>query len=205
MSSAYADLFIPEDEIVTAARARSADLGVVPVGMCAGAALTFLASILPARAVVEIGTGAGVSGLRLLAGMTGDGVLTSIDVESEHHRAARETFAAAGVPAGRARLINGRALDVLPRLTDGGYDLVFIDGDRREYPEYVAQALRLLRVGGILVLAGALHGDRVPDPTHRDPATTAVREAGRLVRDAPNLAPVLFPLDDGLLVAAKRS
>jgi predicted O-methyltransferase YrrM len=205
VTSTFADLFVPEDENVTAARARSAELGVLPVSAGAGAALTFLATVCRAKAVVEVGTGAGVSGLHLLAGMTPDGVLTSIDVEAEHQRAAREAFVAAGVPQGRARLINGRAADVLPRLTDGAYDLVLIDGDRDEFPDDVPQAVRLLRPGGVLVLAGALHGDRVPDPTHRDSRTVAVREAGRAIRDDEQLVPVLVPLGDGLLVAAKRS
>lgn len=204
-SSTFADLFVAEDEIVSAARSRSADLGVTPVSAGAGAALAFLATATGARAVVEIGTGAGVSGLRLLAGMAADGVLTSIDIEAENQRAAKESFSAARVSGGRARLINGRALEVLPRLTDGGYDLVLVDGDRTEYPDYVPQALRLLRPGGVLVLAGALHGDRVADPTHRDAETVAVREAGRFVRDAENLVPALLPTTDGLLAAVKRS
>jgi len=84
----------------------------------AGAALRFLAATLQARAVVEVGTGAGVSGLCLLAGMAPDGVLTSIDIEPEHQRAARRAFTEAGTTAGRMRLIMGQALDVLPRLTD---------------------------------------------------------------------------------------
>jgi predicted O-methyltransferase YrrM len=204
-SSTFADFFVPEDEPVVAARARSADLGVSPVGAGAGTALTFLAATVAARNVVEIGTGAGVRGLHLLAGMTRDGVLTSIDLEAEYQRAAKESFGSVGVAPSRARLINGRALDVLPRLTDGAYDLVLIDGDRSEYPDYVPQALRVLRIGGLLAMAGALHGDRVSDPTHRDAETVAVREAGRLVRDDERLVPVMMPLGDGLLAALKRS
>ncbi|MTD13676.1 methyltransferase domain-containing protein [Nakamurella sp. YIM 132087] len=205
MTHAFADLFVPEDEHTVSARNRSADLGLQPVSAGAGTALTFLAAACGARAVVEVGTGTGVSGLHLLAGMTPDGVLTSIDLEAEHQRAAKESFSAAGVGQGRARLINGRALDVLPRLTDGAYDLVLVDGDRDEFPEYVPQAIRLLRPGGVLVLAGALHDGKVSDPTQRDSRTVAVREAGRMVRDEAGLVPVLLPVGDGLLAAVKRS
>lgn len=203
-SRSFAEFFVPEDEAVLTARGRAADLGCEPIGSGAGAALTFLAAVLSARAVVEIGTGTGVSGLHLLAGMSPDGVLTSIDIEAEHQRAAKDAFALFGVTSGKARLINGRGLDVMPRLTDGAYDLVLIDADRTGYPQYVAEAIRLLRVGGVLVLAGALHGDKVADPTQRDPETLAVREAGRLVRDDESLTSVLTPLGDGLLVAVKR-
>jgi len=203
-SRSYAEFFVPEDDVVLAARSRGADLGCVPIGSGGAAALTFLASAIGARSVVEIGTGVGVSGLHLISGMAPDGILTSIDVEAEHHRAARKAFTEAGIASTRTRLINGRALDVLPRLTDGAYDLVFVDGNKTEYPQYVAEALRLLRAGGILIVDGALAGDKVADPTQRDAETVAVREAGRLVRDDENLSAVMIPLGDGLLAAVKR-
>ena len=128
-SRSYAEFFVPEGDVVLAARSRGADLGCVPIGSGGAAALTFLASAIGARSVVEIGTGVGVSGLHLIAGMAPDGILTSIDVEAEHHRAAKKAFTEAGIAPTRTRLINGRALDVLPRLTDGAYDLVFVDGN----------------------------------------------------------------------------
>ena len=81
-----------------------------------------------------------------------DGVLTSIDVDPEHQRAAREAFLAAGFGPPRLRLINGMGLEVLPRLTDGGYDLVFIDATPIEYPRHLDEAVRLLRPGGLVVL-----------------------------------------------------
>ena len=106
--------------------------------------------------MVEIGTGTGVSGLWLLRGMRSDGVLTTVDIEAEHQRLAKETFTEAGIPSNRARTIAGAGLDVLPRLTDGHYDLVFCDGDKREYAAYLKEALRLLRPGGIVAFDNAL-------------------------------------------------
>jgi predicted O-methyltransferase YrrM len=203
-SRSYADFFVPESEVVLSARARAADLGAAPTGSGTAAALTFLAAAVAARSVVEIGTGTGVSGLHLFAGMAPDGILTTIDIEAEYQRAAKKAFIEAGIAPTRTRLINGRALDVLPRLTDGAYDLVLIDGARTEYPQYVAEALRLMRPGGILIMDGALAGDKVADPTQRDADTVAVRDAGRLVRDDENLTSMLVPLGDGLLAAVKR-
>src|SRR6188508_3567055 len=98
----YAEEFVGEDEILAAARARAEEVGVVPIGSGGGAALRFLASVLEARAVVEVGTGTGVSGLWLLRGMRSDGVLTTVDIEAEHQRLARETFNEAGIPTQRA-------------------------------------------------------------------------------------------------------
>src|SRR5690606_14896978 len=113
---AYAEDFVPEDSVLLAARDAADQLGCVPVLPGAGRALQLFAAALGARTAVEIGTGAGVSLIYLLRGMTPDGVATTIDVEAEHQKAAKKALAAAGFAPERARMITGRALDVLPRL-----------------------------------------------------------------------------------------
>lgn len=192
-----------EDDILARARDRALEVGVSPVGPGAGAALRFIAAVLDARAVVEIGTGTGVSGLWLLRGMRPDGVLTSVDTEAEHQRLARQAFVEAGIASQRTRLIAGSALEVLPRLTDGHYDIVLCDGDKQEYPDYLAEAQRLLRPGGVVIFDNALWHDRVADPSQRDPSTVAIRELGKAVAESESLVPVLLPVSDGLLCAKK--
>nr|WP_319593483.1 O-methyltransferase [Georgenia thermotolerans] len=204
LSWAYTEEFVPEDDAIADARLRAAELGVTPVSAGTGAALRVLAAAGRAHAVAEVGTGTGVSALWLLGGMTPDGVLTTIDVESEHQRAARQALAGAGIRPARTRLIAGRALDVLPRLADGAYDLVHVDGDPNEAGDDVAQAVRLLRPGGILAVNAALWHDRVADPARRDDTTVAVRELGRQVREDARLVSALLPSGDGLLVAVRR-
>ena len=201
---AYSEEFIAETEVIEAARARGVELGCVPVMPAVGAALRLLAAAVNAKAVVEVGTGAGVSGLWLLSGMPSDGILTTIDVEAEHQRAAKEAFAAAGIAPQRTRAITGRALDVLPRMTDAAYDMVVIDGDKSEYPQYVEQALRLLRSGGVLALDNMLWHDLVADPATRDETTTTLRDLGKALRDNDSLLPALLPVGDGVLAAVKR-
>jgi predicted O-methyltransferase YrrM len=198
----YVDGYLPDDDVLAAARARAADLGCVPLASGAGATLRFLAATVSARAVVEVGTGTGVSGLHLLRGMAADGILTSIDLEPEYQRAARKAFLEAGYPPGRTRLIVGRALDVLPRLTPGGYDLVFIDAARIEFPSYYEKGVSLLRRGGIIAFHNVLAGGRVADPSRRDPETLALREVARAMREDERLVPALLPVGGGLLVAA---
>jgi predicted O-methyltransferase YrrM len=199
----YVQSFVTEDAAVTAARERGQELGCPPIGPEGGAALRFLASALAARAVVEVGTGAGTSGLWLLRGMAPDGVLTSIDVEPEHQRAARQAFTEAGFPPSRYRLIMGQALDVLPRLTDGGYDLVFVDAAKPDYPRYLEAGVRLLRTGGVIAFGNALWSGRVADPAFRDPSSLALREVGAMVREDETLMPLMLPLGDGLLLALR--
>lgn len=201
---AFADAFVAEDDALIRARSRSHAAGLRPVSPGTGAALRLLAAAADAKAVVEIGTGAGVSGIHLLHGMRHDGVLTTVDSEPDRQQLAREAFAEAGIAGNRARFICGRALAVLPRLTDGGYDMVFCDADRLEYPDYLDEALRLLRPGGLVCFEGAFGRGRALDAAHQDAESQQLRELLRAVRDSPRLAPVLLPTDDGLLCAVRR-
>lgn len=204
--AAYVEEFLPEDEPLLAARRNAAEVGgASPVSPAVGATLRFIAAALNAKAVVEIGTGCGTSGIWLLRGMRRDAVLTSVDVEPEHQRLARRAFTEAGFASNRFRLIGGKASDVLPRLTDGGYDLVFCDADKHEYPAYLTAALRLLRPGGVVAFDNALWGGRVADRGQTDPETAAIREAAELVQQDERLVPLLLPIGDGLLAAVKRT
>jgi predicted O-methyltransferase YrrM len=200
----FADGYPPEDAILQVARGLAHEVGLVPVAPGTGAALRLLAAAVAARAVVEIGTGTGVSSLWLLRGMRAEGVLTTIDAEAEHQRMARRAFAEAGFAPSRTRIITGRALDVLPRLADGAYDLIFVDGEAAEHEAGIAAALRLLRPGGILAVNGALAGGRIADPAARDAETAAVREMVKALREAEEWVPALLPVGDGLLAAVKR-
>ncbi|MDI1460166.1 O-methyltransferase [Catellatospora sp. KI3] len=186
--------FVPEDLITQTARGLAVEVGLQPVSPAVGAALRMLAGASGARAVVEIGTGTGVSGLWLLRGMRPDGVLTTIESEPDHQRMARRLFVEAGFPASRTRVITGRALEVLPRLADGAYDLVFVDAEPTEYASCVHEALRLLRPGGLVVLHGVL-------TTGRDVFT--VREVALAIRDDERWQPAVLPVGEGLLAAVR--
>ncbi|HLT61422.1 MAG TPA: O-methyltransferase [Microlunatus sp.] len=199
----FAEEFVAQSDAAAHARDEAEALGVKPVSPGTASALTTLARLVGATHVVEIGTGSGVSGLALYAGMAPDGILTSVDIEPEHQRIAREIFTEVGIESRRIRLIAGAALSVLPRLSDGAYDLVFVDGDKLEYPDYIEQALRLLRSGGVLAVDNALWHDRVADPANDDDETLAVRETLDRIRDDDDLVCSLLPCGDGLLVAVK--
>jgi predicted O-methyltransferase YrrM len=146
--------------------------------------------------------------------------LTSVDTEPEYQRMARKAFTQAGFAQNQCRLILGRALDVLPRLSDGAYDMVFCDADPRDYPDYLTAALRLLRTGGIVAFNNALLAAPGGDAGYDDLAGAASFDAGSFeaasfdaapldlagqVRADDRLVPVLLPLGDGLLAALKRS
>jgi len=200
---AYTAEYLPEDEPLLAARANAADLGgTEPVSPAVGAALRFLACAAGARTTVEIGTGCGSSGIWLLRGMRPGSTLTSVDTEPEYHRVARKAFTQAGFAQNQSRLILGRALDVLPRLSDGAYDMVFCDADPRDYPDYLAAALRLLRTGGVVAFNNALLAGAPGDEEAQD---AVALDLASQVRADERLVPVLLPLGDGLLAAIKRT
>ena len=175
-----------------------------PVSPATGAALRFIAAAVSARSVVEIGTGCGTSGIWLLRGMRPDG--------RAHQRGRRARASAAGAQGvhrrrlhrNRFRLIGGKASDVLPRLTDGGYDLVFCDADKQEYPDYLAAALRLLRPGGVVAFDNALWGGKIADPSRTDPETTAHQGSSRTGAAGRAAGAAAAAGGDGLLVAVKR-
>jgi len=200
---AHSEGSISEDAIVTAARERAVDAGAGAVTPAVGALLSLLTRLSGGKAVVEVGTGAGVSGLWLLSGMRDDGVLTTIDIEPEHQRLAKRAFSEAGIGPSRTRLIGGRAQDVLTRLADGSYDLVFIDAAAADQPDFVVEGIRLLRPGGVIVVHHAALDGRAGDPAAHDAEVTAVREAARLIAEDERFTPVQVPLGDGVLIAAR--
>ncbi|QUR68535.1 O-methyltransferase [Mycobacterium spongiae] len=201
--SAHAEGSISEDSILASARERAMDAGAGAVTPAVGALLSLLTKLSGGKAVAEVGTGAGVSGLWLLSGMGDDGVLTTIDIEPEHLRLAKQAFAEAGIGPSRTRLISGRAQEVLTRLADASYDLVFVDADPIDQPDYVTEGVRLLRPGGAIIVHGAALGGRAGDPTAHDAEVSAVREAARLIAEDERLTPALVPLGDGLLAAVR--
>jgi predicted O-methyltransferase YrrM len=208
---AYAD-YVPEDEPLLAARANAAELGgTQPVLPAVGAVLRFLACAVGAKTAVEIGTGCGSSGIWLLRGMRPGSTLTSVDTEAEYQRMARNAFAQAGFAQNQCRLILGRALDVLPRLSDGAYDMVFCDADVRNYPDYLIAALRLLRPGGVVAFNNALlagtdlqDGSGAAESFDGDDLADSEADLATRVRSDDRLIPVLLPLGQGLLAALKR-
>ena len=167
--------------------------------------MQLLAKAIKAKNVVEVGTGTGVSALWLLGGMTPDGVLTSVDTEAEFQKYARDVLEETGVDSSRVRLITGRATEVLPRLNDGAYDMVFVNEDASIFEQLLDEALRLTRVGGFIAFEHALRHNRVADLAQSYSHTVATRQFLERVREDENLMPVLLPVGDGLLVAIKEA
>ena len=200
----FAEGHAPVTEGLHQARLEAVGAGLTPVSPGVASTLTVLAKAVNARTVVEIGTALGTSALPLMAGMTSDGVLTSIDSEADNQLPARTFLNAAGYPPSRCRLIAGAPLEILPKLRDGAYDIVLVNVDKLSYVEYIDQAQRLLRSGGLLLVNDALLGNLVADTTDDSDEPMIIREALESVAGAEDFTALLLPLGEGLLAAIKH-
>ncbi|WP_292834339.1 class I SAM-dependent methyltransferase [Microbacterium sp.] len=194
----FVDEMTTEPESITRARARAVELGADPISAPVGAQIAVLAATAAALNIVEIGTGGGVSGLWLLHGSP-RATLTTIDKEPEHLAAARAAFTDAKIPPARARFITGRAADVLPRMNEASYDIVLVDADADGVIEYVEHGLRLVRVGGTVLVPRVLAGGAVADPVRRDVLTSAYRSLVQETQSSPAVVSALSIVGEGLL------
>lgn len=204
LSWKFAEEFVVERPDIALARQHSLELGIEPVSASVGAQLAVIAAATAATSIIEVGTGAGVSGLWLLSGAP-EAVLTTIDSELDHQQTARKAYLDAGIAANRIRLIGGRASDVLPRMNENSYDLVFIDADPQSVIEYVEHGLRLVRTGGTVLVAHALWRGRVADPAQRDDTVAGFRLLLKEIAASDAVLSALSPAGDGLLQLTKIS
>lgn len=199
----YTEDFHQEPEVISRARARAEEMGIESITPSVGATLAVLVASMNAKAIVEVGTGAGVSGLWLQSGNS-TSVLASIDTELQHQDLAKLAFEQAGIISTRLRMINGRSSEVLVNLADLAYDLVLLDGDIDSLLSQVKESFRLLRSGGVLAIPHALWRDRVPDQVLRDEITEEYRAVLEFINDSGLFIPALSTIGDGLLIASKK-
>lgn len=200
----YTEEFAVESEVIRAARARAEELGVECITAATGAQLALLVSAMGAKAIVEVGTGTGVSGLWLLQASS-QAVLATIDTDTDNQSAAKKAFSDAKIATNRTRVISGKAVDVMSNMADSAYDLVFLDADRETLEDQLREAVRLLRPHGVVAISHALWRDRVPDPAMRDEATSIHRDILRYFKVNEDFVTALLPIGDGLLLASKRA
>jgi len=200
----FADTYLAEDPHQSAAREKGVELGVLDATPGSGAYLRYIASLISAQSVVEIGTGSGVGTLWLLKGIMNSGVITTIDPEVQHVQIAKQVFTEADIAANRYRLITSDYLDVMRKLADRAYDLVVFRGNPEDIFDVIDEAHRILRTGGILAIDHFYGGGKVPDPAQRDPKTVALRDAGKFLKNQSEVWAIsLNPIGDAVLLATK--
>ena len=171
-----------------------------------GAFMGMIASLMQARSILEIGTFTGYSSLAMALASSSAHV-TAVDVSEEFTAIARQFWSKAGV-ADRItlRLDGGHVAiaDLLSKGKAGSVDLVFLDADKVSYDAYYEGALKLLRVGGLVMIDNVLWGGDVADPKNNDADTVALRLLNSKVKADARVDMVIVPIGDGLTMARKR-
>lgn len=203
-SWSYAEDHVAPSPEVAQARDEAIIADLTPITTGVAATLKVLAKAVGAKHVVEVGTMMGATALTFLEGMDDGGIVTSIDSEADNQLPARGFMTRAGYPSSRFRLIAGAPLDVLPKLRDAAYDIVFINGDKLEYVEYIAGSQRLLRQGGLLIVNDVLWHNKVAEATDESDEAIIIREALEAVTTSEAYTQALLPVGNGLLVAVKN-
>ncbi len=200
----FADNYQSEDPHQSAARERGVALGAQDTTPGDGEYLRYIAELISAQSVVEIGTGSGVGTLWLLKGVINSGVITTIDPEVQHIQVAKQVLNDADIAPNRYRLITSDYLDVMRKLADRAYDLVVFRGNPEDIFDVIDEAHRILRTGGILAIDHFYGGGKVPDPAQRDPKTIALRDAGKFLKSqSESWSIALNPIGDAVLLATK--
>jgi caffeoyl-CoA O-methyltransferase len=200
--------FRPEDPVLTdvVSRTRKAGLPEIQVGDMDGLHLEVLARAVGARKIVEIGTLAGYSGIHLARALPADGMLYTFEMSASHAEVARASFAAAGL-ADRVRIFVGPALQNLEKIvSEGPFDLVFIDADKVSYPKYLEWAARNLRTGGAVLGDNTLAWGMIADekPEGEDAATVhALREFNDRIANGGRFRATMLPTGEGLTLGIK--
>jgi predicted O-methyltransferase YrrM len=188
----FLKLLVPPDAGFDAAVKANQQAGLPPIDVTAlqGKFLEFLVRISGARCILEIGTLGGYSTLWLARALPGDGRIVTLELDPHHAEVARANLANAG-SLDSVDLIVGPALETLPTLKNSScapFDLIFIDADKRGYPEYLQWALKLSRPGTVIVADNVVRQGKVVDPDSGDPNVQGVRRFTELVAAEPRLS-----------------
>lgn len=193
-------------EPLAAARRDAEEFGLTVPDEMTGQLLATLAATSrheKSTGAVAVTPAAAVAGWYLLRGLGDHGTLTCIDSEAEHQANARTTFREAGYAPSRVRFLPSRPLDVMGRLANESYQLVYAEVSPADLPAILATAWPLLTPGGTLVLADSLLDGTIADASRKDRATAAAREADDSARNLEGALVTRLPLGAGLTLVTR--
>jgi len=194
----------PEDEFLRDLRGRAEAAGIPPIHIAPEQAAFMQVLLRAARAkqVIEVGTLAGYSAIAMARALPEDGRVTTIELDAAHYAFACDAFANSDV-AGRIEAIHGAGMDVLPRLPDDSADAAFLDADKGSYPQYLAESLRIVRPGGLILVDNAFAFGQLFDADPTDAEVPAVKAFNEIMASEPRVEAVIVPIGDGLWVGTK--
>ncbi len=173
-------------------------------GHLQGRLLKMLTQLCAPKLAVELGTFTGYSALCIAEGMPEDGCLVTIEVDDELEDFIRRQLDS--TEHGRkVELRIGPAIEVCREFTDESVDMMFIDADKRQYPEYLKEAVRMIRPGGLIIADNTLWSGHVCDHAYEnDPQTRGVREFNEMAVSLEEFETVILPFRDGISLLRKK-
>ncbi|MFB8789637.1 MAG: class I SAM-dependent methyltransferase [Potamolinea sp.] len=198
-----------EPEILRQLREETANhpMGRMQIAPDQGQFMALLVQLIGAKKVLEIGVFTGYSSLVVALSLPSDGKIIACDISAEDTNIARRYWEKAGV-ADKIELRLAPALQTLDELIASveinSFDFVFIDADKRNYPEYYERALQLVRIGGLIAIDNVLWSGKVADPQVEDNQTQAIRNFNEKLHQDERVTLSLVPIADGLTLALKR-
>ena len=172
-------------------------------GHLQGRILKMLTQLCAPKLAVELGTFTGYSALCIAEGLPADGKIITIEVDDELEDFIRRQIDSSGL-GDKVELRIGPALEICRGFAEGSVDMVFIDADKRQYPEYLKEAARMLRPGGLIIADNTLWSGHVCDQAYKDAQTRGVREFNDLAVSHPDFETVMLPIRDGISLLRKR-
>ena len=165
--------------------------------------MQILLQVAHAREVVEVGTLAGYSAIAMARALPAGGRVRTIEVVPKHAEFAKRWAARSDV-ADKIEVSLGAGMDVLPGFATDSADAAFLDADKGSYPRYLAECLRIVRRGGLIMVDNAFAFGQLFDEAPSDRDVPAVRTFNDLMAGERALHSVIVPLGDGLWVGVKR-
>lgn len=197
----YLDSLYKKDDVLQQVADNTRRLGMPEIAVTAGTGrlLTLLANLSGARRALEIGTLGGYSAICIARGLPADGHLTTLELNPDFARAARDHVALAGL-AGKVAVRTGDAGESLDRLAEerARFGFFFIDADKFNYPRYLEGVVRVAEPGALVVADNILSRGRVFDPEQDTVSVAALRQFNRTVAADGRFESALLPVYDGL-------
>lgn len=172
-------------------------------GHIQGRLLKMLTRMIAPKKALELGTFTGYSALCIAEGLPEDGTLTTIEIEDELEEPILEAFAESDF-GHKINLKIGDALDICRSWPDESFQMIFIDADKRRYPDYYVECKRLLAPGGYIIADNTLWDGHVVEDDRHDRQTEGIREFNGMVASDQDMETVIIPLRDGLSIIRKR-
>lgn len=173
-------------------------------GHMQGSLLKMICRMVQPKDILEIGTYTGYSAISMVRGMEQDGHIHTIEINDELEHLIRSFIKKAGAEH-QITLHIGSALDIIPKLPTT-FDLVFMDGDKRQYPEYYEAVFPRLNPGGYILADNILWGGKVAQPNMPDDAyTKGIMDFNDLVKKDRRVEKTILPIRDGLLLIRKKN